>query len=121
MHLITEPYIQETKIERTEGRKDNSTINVTPSSQQLLELDKNKNQKNTEDLSNIIYYLDLTDNSKTLYNQQLQNTYSFQVHVVLRDTIFWAIKSRSEQGQNHYTVLHFTASPKNTKQNNLGK
>lgn len=53
---------------------------LTPSSQQLSELDNNNNKisKNTEDLNNTIHYLDLLDISKTPNNQQLQNSYSFQ-------------------------------------------
>lgn len=53
---------------------------LTPSSQQLSELDNNdkKISKNTEDLNNTILYLDLLDISKTPYNQQLQNSCTFQ-------------------------------------------
>lgn len=73
--------------------------------------------KNRDDLNNTIHYLD-TDISKTPYDQQLQNAYSFQVTLTRGDHFLGQkIKIRTRIKKTHCKLLHCIASPKKPKKN----
>lgn len=69
------------------GQTGNSTINVNTLFAAIVRMRQQQQiSKNRDDLNNTIHYLD-TDISKTPYDQQLQNAYSFQVTLTKGDHI----------------------------------